>query len=191
MKSRAFTLIELLVVVLIIGILAAVALPQYQKAVMKARVVQELTVFKSLSQAVDMYILANDWPESNIYFTGTYATGALDIDIGTPMENQVNDLGNGVVVMAGISVTKGTILVGNLLSDGPRGCYSVFRRIQSPLWYLGALRKNNSDIATVNDCPEYQKVMCQYWATQQNGIGISNVVSQCANFGVTLSPYDE
>lgn len=75
MKSnKAFTLIELLVVVLIIGILAAVALPQYKVAVTKSRFSSLKAVTKSLANAEEMYYLAN----------GTYTNdmGALSIDIG-------------------------------------------------------------------------------------------------------------
>ena len=64
-NKQAFTLIELLVVVLIIGILAAVALPQYQKAVEKSRATQAITVLQSVYQAADAYYLANGtWPSS-------------------------------------------------------------------------------------------------------------------------------
>jgi prepilin-type N-terminal cleavage/methylation domain-containing protein len=57
LNKRAFTLIELLVVVLIIGILAAIALPQYRKAVDRARLAEALTNLKSLSAAEEVYYL--------------------------------------------------------------------------------------------------------------------------------------
>ncbi len=55
-----FTLIELLVVVLIIGILASIAVPQYQKAVEKSRATQAWTVLASLIQAQKSYHLATN-----------------------------------------------------------------------------------------------------------------------------------
>ena len=58
-KKRAFTLIELLVVVLIIGILSAIALPQYQKAVEKARAAEAVVLLNNLRKSIDTFCLAN------------------------------------------------------------------------------------------------------------------------------------
>lgn len=56
---NGFTLIELLVVVLIIGILASIAMPQYNKAVLRARFADALQVGEALKKAHEVYYLAN------------------------------------------------------------------------------------------------------------------------------------
>ena len=57
--KKAFTLIELLVVVLIIGILAAIAVPQYQRAVKRSKGVQIMTTGKSIADATNRYYLGH------------------------------------------------------------------------------------------------------------------------------------
>ena len=73
-NKQAFTLIELLVVVLIIGILAAVALPQYQKAVEKSKATQALAIIRTVADAQQNYYLAN----------GSYATNFDELAIDIP-----------------------------------------------------------------------------------------------------------
>ncbi len=72
--KKGFTLIELLVVVLIIGILASVALPQYTKAVEKARATEAIQLLGDLATAEQVYFMQ----------TGSYTNDLSLLDLQLP-----------------------------------------------------------------------------------------------------------
>ncbi len=73
-KEKGFTLVEILVVVLIVGILASIAVPGYQRAVLKAEFSKLQVMAKALADAETTYQLAN----------GAYVTNLEALDLSLP-----------------------------------------------------------------------------------------------------------
>jgi len=85
--KSGFTLLELLLVVLIIGILAAIALPQYRRSVERANAAEALPLLKALWQAQQSHYLSH----------GSYATKFSDLDVDIPWTGNVKWRDNGVM----------------------------------------------------------------------------------------------
>ena len=115
-NKAGFTLIELLVVVLIIGILAAVALPQYKKAVLRSKFATIKDSARVIYEAEQRYyILHNkyisDWKNLDI-----------DIDMDTTIKDCfVNPNGSGYVV-CDVYIGGSYALEYVILFNGKRRC---------------------------------------------------------------------
>ncbi len=85
MKPKAFTLIELLIVVAIIGILAAIAVPNFLNAQVRAKISRSLADLRSIRTALEMYSLdhnrsildPNEWANAGVYQRGFRVWGSL------------------------------------------------------------------------------------------------------------------
>ena len=127
MNKKGFTLIELLVVVLIIGILAAIALPQYFKAVEKSRATEALSIMGSLSAAMERARLVNS---SNAY-PGDVST--LDIQFadknGSPVTGSSWSTKNFTISVGGTTTDTGTVTATR--SGGGTSGYRITRNYYS------------------------------------------------------------
>ena len=94
--KKGFTLIELMVVVLIIGILAAVALPQYENSIKKSRTAEAIVMLKSIADAQQMYLTT--FKKCSPFAAGgvTDVNGGLtELDVKIPAENLRGDSNDG------------------------------------------------------------------------------------------------
>ena len=82
-NKKGFTLLELLVVVIIIGVLAAIALPQYKKAVEKTRLREALVLGKHIRDLEETYYLVN----------GNYTMSFAELGMDIPAKYSVYNSG--------------------------------------------------------------------------------------------------
>jgi len=135
-KKSGFTLIELLVVVLIVGILASIAIPQYFKAVEKSRIAEATSVLTTIKSAQERYLAGS----------GGYASDLNNLDI------TYSNLTTAIISLryfnAGLATTAGTSYILTLTRTTTNssvtsryGAYSIIINVPA------------APIAAVSACP--------------------------------------
>ena len=136
-NRKGFTLIELLVVVLIIGILAAMGIPQYFKAVERSRVSEATNIFSNIKNAQERFYsrklnYTNNWDDVDISVKNASGTDCTGIGACTLKYFNVqivsNSNANFLIEATRLATTQryGAYVINYLGPSGTMGCNSTY-----------------------------------------------------------------
>ena len=168
-NKKGFTLIELLVVVLIIGILAAMAMPQYFKAVERSRMTEADTLLGSIAQAQRRKFLQRNSFTTNykgLDVSPKDSSGSTYYTKGNPTTGAN---GNGFAV-----VLSGTAFGGR---DGGRATATRHAASGGLQYQYNLVRYYQGDNVTCNGTNAAGQELCADFC------GIDNPVASCCNNG--------
>ena len=173
-RLGGFTLIELLVVVLIIGILAAMALPQYFKAVERSRMTEAVTLMDSVVKAQRRkFMQTNRYAETfeGLDVSPKGATGWSYFTKGDPVTGAG---GNGFrIAMLPFNFTD-SFLIANRMVDGNTSHPSL-------QYQYGLYRYFQSDNVTCSGNNQAGRELCADFC------GIDTPVADCCNNGTSTA----
>ena len=170
-RLGGFTLIELLVVVLIIGILAAMALPQYFKAVERSRMAEAITLMDSVVKAQRRKFMQTNRYAENYEGLDVSPKGATGNRYFTKGNPETGRGGNGFSILLG-DIYSGAILLATRMRDG---------RPTNLQYSYSLMRYYQGDNVTCRSFHPAGQELCADFC------GIDTPVEECCNNGTSTA----